>query len=144
MRLLGAEELRFWARQGIEFGAHSRSHADLRKLRGAALREEVAGSRADLEQILEREVCSFAYPYGFYDAEVRAAVSEAFPLCFSVDGKLNDVTTDPLHIRRTMVLPLDTTLDIRFRAARGWSPRAGLLSMAADVRNRMLRRGPYE
>jgi peptidoglycan/xylan/chitin deacetylase (PgdA/CDA1 family) len=143
MRLLGADELRTWAGQGIEFGAHSRTHADLRTLRGPALRAEVAGSRADLEQVLGREVCSFAYPYGFYDDEVRAAVAEAFPLCFSVDGKMNDGSTDPLHMRRTMVLPLDTTTDIRFRAARGWSPRAGLLSLAADLRNRVLRRGPY-
>jgi peptidoglycan/xylan/chitin deacetylase (PgdA/CDA1 family) len=142
--LLTADELRHWAGQGIEFGAHSRTHADLRKLRGAVLREEVAGSRADLEKLLGREVCSFAYPFGFYDDEVRAAVAEAFPLCFSVDGGMNDRNTDLLHLRRTRVWPVDTTLDIRFRAARGWSPGTGLLAVASDLRNRILGRGPYE
>ena len=144
MRLLDADELRYWAGMGIEFGAHSRTHADLRKLRGMALCEQVAGSHAELERVLGREICAFAYPYGLYDNEVRAAVAEAFPLCFSVDGKMNDSKTDPLHMRRTMVLPQDNTTDIRFRVAWGWSPRAGVLSMAADWRNRILRRSPYE
>jgi peptidoglycan/xylan/chitin deacetylase (PgdA/CDA1 family) len=144
MALLTADELRYWSQRGIEFGAHSRTHADLRQLGERELSDEVAGSRVDLEKTLGREVCSFAYPYGFWNDNVRAEVARNFPLCFSVDGKLNDSTTDPLHIRRTMVLPLDTTTDIRFRAAMGWSPRAGMLSIAADLRNRILRRPPYD
>jgi peptidoglycan/xylan/chitin deacetylase (PgdA/CDA1 family) len=143
MPLLGASELRDWAGRGIEFGAHSRSHVDLRKLRGKALQEEVTGSRVDLEQLLGQEVCSFAYPFGFCNDEIRAAVAEAFPLGFSVESGINDRRTDPHRLRRSRVWPLDSGIDIRFRAARGWSPLTGILSLAADLRNRVLGRGPY-
>ncbi|MDP9268945.1 MAG: polysaccharide deacetylase family protein [Acidobacteriota bacterium] len=141
MTLLRADEVRRWAGQGIEFGAHSRTHPDLRKLHGQDLRQEIAGSRADLEKLVGREPCAFAYPFGFQNAEVRTAVAEAFPLGFTTRAGMNERNTDPLQLCRSRVWPLDSTLDIRFRAARGWAPFTGVLSLAAALRNRVLGRG---
>lgn len=64
-------------RAGISIGAHSRSHADLRRCTETELEAEVRGCREDLEALLGQEVTSFAYPYGSEDGRVRHAVIEA-------------------------------------------------------------------
>jgi peptidoglycan/xylan/chitin deacetylase (PgdA/CDA1 family) len=62
---------------GWEIDAHTISHADLTTLDSARLREEVAGSRADLRRMFSRPVQFFCYPLGHYDARVVAAVRAA-------------------------------------------------------------------
>ena len=66
-RLMTAEQIRYWAMQGIEFGAHGRSHVDLTTLPPQRLKEEVLGGASDLAGILGSPAVSFAYPYGSYD-----------------------------------------------------------------------------
>lgn len=121
-RLMTAEQIRQWAAEGIEFGAHSRTHPDLRALHGSRLAEEIAGSRQDLEQILGGPVSSFAYPYGLYDEAVRDCVREHYELAWTTKGGLNDIQTDPHALRRTMVLPADSGLNFSFRVRVGWTP----------------------
>ena len=48
----------------VDIGAHSRSHRRLAQWSLEEARTEMAGSRADLEQGLQREVRTFAYPVG--------------------------------------------------------------------------------
>ncbi|RMG48968.1 MAG: hypothetical protein D6718_00635 [Acidobacteria bacterium] len=47
---------------GMTVGAHTRSHPHLDRLPADRLEEEVAGSRADLEAVLDEPVVHFAYP----------------------------------------------------------------------------------
>jgi peptidoglycan/xylan/chitin deacetylase (PgdA/CDA1 family) len=44
-RLMTADQIRYWAAQGIEFGAHSRTHADLTTLTSDKLSDEIVGSK---------------------------------------------------------------------------------------------------
>ncbi len=62
---------------GLAVGAHTRSHPSLPSLDPVALEREVAGSRADLEDLLGDAVDRFAYPFGHHDPAVRAAVAAA-------------------------------------------------------------------
>lgn len=62
---------------GIEIGAHSMTHPDLRRCTDDELEEEVAGAKALLETRLGGGVTSFSYPYGRYDKRVRLAVERA-------------------------------------------------------------------
>ena len=54
--------LRRMRQAGMGIGAHTRSHPHLDRLPPELHAEEVSGSRADLEQILEEPVTDFAYP----------------------------------------------------------------------------------
>lgn len=72
--LMGWAALRALADAGWEIGGHTRTHPDLCSLGDAALADELRGSKAALEERLGRPVATFAYPYGRYDARVRAAV----------------------------------------------------------------------
>jgi len=139
-RLMSAEQIRNWAARGIEFGAHSRTHANLALLDGTDLESEIAGSVRDLEELLDRPVNAFAYPYGYISEPARAAAAQACPLCFSTIEGLNRSSTDASLLRRTMVLPSDTTLDLMLMLRSGTSPRTRLRKLAGRVTRRLSRR----
>lgn len=131
--LMTAEQIRFWAAQGIEFGAHSRTHADLRSLSAQELSEEVFGSCKDLESILGFRPLSFAYPYGFHNQIVDDCVRTAFDLAFIADDDnegLNYLQTDPHLLLRTMVQTNDSLLALECRSRWGHYP-------FLDLRNRI-------
>ncbi len=110
--LLTAEQIRYWAGQGIEFGAHSRTHADLTKLSASELAAEVSGSKTDLENILGRPVVSFAYPYGNVNQAASDYVRSQFDMAFSTEIGINFLRTDPHLLRRLHISPDDSLADI--------------------------------
>lgn len=125
------------AQKGMEIGAHTRTHPDLSVTEADKLKDEIAGSREDLEKAGLRALC-FAYPFGRYNEAARKAAEGVFPLVFGGHEGRNTVLTDPLEMRRTMVLPCDTPLDFALRVALGWSP-LGRIGATIPVR-RYLRR----
>lgn len=62
---------------GWELAAHTINHSDLTTLEGAALEEEVAGSRKILQREYGVPVKNFCYPAGRFDETVIAAVKAA-------------------------------------------------------------------
>lgn len=136
LRLMSAEQICYWAENGIDFGAHSRTHADLTALTPEKLGEEVLGSKVDLENLLGCPVESFAYPFGFHNEGVVQCVRGAFDMAFDIDPRnrgMNYLVTDPHLLQRTMVQPGDSVVDIAFRARWGHSP---LQSLRAKLRLR--------
>jgi glycosyltransferase involved in cell wall biosynthesis/peptidoglycan/xylan/chitin deacetylase (PgdA/CDA1 family) len=121
-RCLDASQIRNWAGAGIEFGAHSRTHADLTRLSADQLFDEVQGSSEDLSDLLGAPVSTFAYPFGRYNAEVVEAVRRVFDLAFTTDEGVNDLGSDRYRQCRTMALPSDIAVDLAARLKWGWSP----------------------
>lgn len=62
---------------GFEIGSHSMTHPVLCDVGDAELREEVARSKIELEDIVGKSVCMFAYPRGRYDRRIQDAVAGA-------------------------------------------------------------------
>jgi glycosyltransferase involved in cell wall biosynthesis/peptidoglycan/xylan/chitin deacetylase (PgdA/CDA1 family) len=137
-RLMTREEVKEWSEAGIEFGAHTRTHPDLRTLTLLQLEDEIAGSRADLEDLLGTMVRSFAYTYGDYNAEAVACARRHFDCSFTCEEGVNTLTTDLHLLRRTMMSPFDWTLDFRLRLRYGCSPIIRLRSDLA-LRTRLRR-----
>ena len=106
--MLDRGQLREMHQAGMDIGAHTRSHPQLTQLDDAALRDEVAGSRQALRDVLGAEVSSFAYPYGDHDERVVTAVREAgyAAACVTRSG-WGRVDGDPLRIRRLAVFAQD-------------------------------------
>lgn len=70
--LMAAPHLRLWLDAGQELGAHTRNHVRLTTLDAATCRDEVAGCKAEIEQITGAPVQHFCYPYGeFTQAHVE-------------------------------------------------------------------------
>lgn len=122
LRCLDAAQIREWARQGIEFGAHSRTHPDLTTLSGKALEEEVRGSRDELARLLGAPVNTFAYPFGYLNDSVVEEVRKWYDLAFTTEEGVNDLGSDPHLLKRTMSLPSDFAIDLAARLRWGRSP----------------------
>ncbi len=120
--IMTADEIKSWKTHGIEFGAHGRAHRDLTLLSGADLDAEVAGSRADLEGIVQDDVPWFAYPFGRHDEASQSAVEQSYELAFTADQGLNRLRTPSGRMRRTAVSPKDTLIDVEGRARVGRLP----------------------
>lgn len=103
--LMSADEIREWAAQGIEFGAHSCSHADLRRISKEELHQELKGSREALEQLLGVPVPAFAYPYGYINDKVIEAARAHFDLALTCDIGINSPSVDALRMRRATIVP---------------------------------------
>jgi peptidoglycan/xylan/chitin deacetylase (PgdA/CDA1 family) len=78
----------------IQIGAHSATHSVLANLSGEELRSEIRHSKRKLEEILDRQVTTFSYPYGSasdYNAETKAEVHSAgfICACANVAGKVS-------------------------------------------------------
>ncbi|MGK2961550.1 MAG: polysaccharide deacetylase family protein [Gemmatimonadaceae bacterium] len=121
LKLMTADRISHWASRGFEFGAHTRTHADLTTLDPEQMEEEVTGSRDDLAAITGRPVVAFAYPYGRYDVRSASFVNETFPLAFTAESGMNDAGTPPHMLRRTMVQHSDSVVDVCLRARYGSS-----------------------
>jgi glycosyltransferase involved in cell wall biosynthesis/peptidoglycan/xylan/chitin deacetylase (PgdA/CDA1 family) len=114
-----AAELR---RDGLEFGAHTRTHASLPGLPPAELADEIAGSRADLEERLG-PIRHFAYPYGRVDdAAVHAVEQAGFTSACGIEEGRNSPGTPPFVLRRCEIHGTDSLLRFALTLALGKRP----------------------
>ena len=73
---------------GMEIGSHSYSHKYLTTLPENEIKRELSDSKAFLEDILSKNVNSFAYPYGDYNRKTNEFARELgySNICTSVPG----------------------------------------------------------
>src|SRR5262245_42781760 len=106
----------------VEVGAHTLTHSVLSALPATAQQTEIVGSKARLEEILGRPVCSFAYPYGTrsdYTPETVALVRQAgFACACSNFAAVVWRGTDPFELPRVLVRDWDG--DEFARRLRAW------------------------
>jgi peptidoglycan/xylan/chitin deacetylase (PgdA/CDA1 family) len=121
-RLMTADQIREWAAYGIEFGAHSRTHADLTTLSNRQMDDEIEGSRDDLAAITRVNVRAFAYPFGRTNEAVRDRVRAVFDCAFSCEGGLNTASSDRHGLFRSMVQPDDSAVALACRVRLGRYP----------------------
>jgi peptidoglycan/xylan/chitin deacetylase (PgdA/CDA1 family) len=73
-RMLSWEQMTEMSAQGIEVGAHTQTHPNLREVSAADAAREIGASRQDIENHLHQSVESFAYPFGHLSAEAEDLV----------------------------------------------------------------------
>jgi peptidoglycan/xylan/chitin deacetylase (PgdA/CDA1 family) len=76
-RLLERDEALALHEAGMELGAHSLTHADLRQLGDTELEAEVRGSKDAVEELTGVSCSTFAYPFGLHDDRVERVVERA-------------------------------------------------------------------
>jgi peptidoglycan/xylan/chitin deacetylase (PgdA/CDA1 family)/glycosyltransferase involved in cell wall biosynthesis len=140
-QLMNADQIRSWADQGIEFGAHSRTHPDLTTLTPAECAKEMIESKNELASLLGSPVGSFAYPYGKYNESVRDIAESNFDLAFSADEGMNYLRGDPHLLRRAYVGSNDSMIEFALIVRWGSFTRFRALRARFGVRSRLKRAG---
>jgi len=95
--VLGWDQLRRLAGEGVTFGPHTRTHPNMALLSPAEVKAEVSGSLEDLQREIGRRhpasvVPVLAYPGGYYSDETVKAVAETdIEMAFTVVRGTNDI-----------------------------------------------------
>jgi peptidoglycan/xylan/chitin deacetylase (PgdA/CDA1 family) len=121
----------------VELGSHSRTHPHLPELDDGRLREETAGSRQALEELVGAPVTLFAFPYGEHDQRVVDACRAAgYERVFSVIPHHADSLAMDFVRGRVPVEPTDGRLEffLKMRGAYAWMPRASAVKRALRAR----------
>jgi peptidoglycan/xylan/chitin deacetylase (PgdA/CDA1 family) len=103
--VLGWDELRALASEGVSLCAHTRTHPLLDRITPDEVRAEVEGSLADLRREVGAVQPALAYPGGHYDRTALRVVRElGIEAAFTTHRGLNDLRrADPLQLRRVPV-----------------------------------------
>lgn len=109
------EQLRSLAAEGlIDVQAHTRTHPWLPRVDGERARDEIAGSKADLEERLGRPATVFCYPAGLYgDRDVRLVREAGYRAAFTTDPGVNHADQPRALLRRTLVYWEDGPAEFR-------------------------------
>lgn len=104
----------------LTFEAHTVSHPSLLAVDEATAREEIAGSKRELEAHLGRAVTAFTYPAGLFGERERRMVADAgFSCAFSCEPGVNRPDTDRFALRRRQIDARDRLLDFRAKLGGG-------------------------
>ena len=138
MRLMDLRELREVAELPfIEIGSHTNAHCDMAKLTDPSeAYGELRSSKLMLQEMLDKPILSFAYPYGRYSAVCPAAADRAGYLTAATCGLQGDLV--PYELQRQLIAPGD--LGLRFELKIRGIFRAVVSSPPARLRRRLLGR----
>jgi peptidoglycan/xylan/chitin deacetylase (PgdA/CDA1 family) len=107
--LMDLAQLRQLREGGFELHSHTRRHPDLTTLDDNTLAEELAGSKQELEALLEQPIDYLAYPYGRHDERVMEAARQAgYRAAFSTRSGFNRRDVNRFQIRRLDIYGTDT------------------------------------
>jgi len=98
--MLGWDEIRKMRCEYISFGAHTKTHRDLRSLKDEEVLEELRGSKKEIEKRLGIEIAGFSYPFGVFDERVKAFVEKTgFQYARTTMQGFNHSKTDRFSLR---------------------------------------------
>lgn len=98
--MMGWREIEALHDAGVGIEAHTRHHADLRRLQDAQISEECDACDAEIERRLGRRPRYFAYPYGWYDRRVRDVVAARYEACLTTDLRYLSQSADRAALPR--------------------------------------------
>ena len=106
---------------GVTIGSHGYSHQPLTDLDDKALTNELRGSRAWLEDIIQKPVVAMSYPHGAVDERVRAFVCAAgYEVAASSKFGAFDSVCDRLCLPRTDIWAQDRLTRFKSKLAGSW------------------------
>jgi peptidoglycan/xylan/chitin deacetylase (PgdA/CDA1 family) len=112
---------------GWEIGSHSQTHSALTELEPGDLWQEVAGSKASLEERFG-PIESFCYPFATYNPRVRQAVIDAaYTNAIALRGPSRSVTADRFVMKRVFVKGTESLAAFRRKVSPMYLAYRGLM-----------------
>lgn len=125
---------------GVECGAHSHSHPQMDLLSRRAAAREIALSKALLEDHLQTEVSSFAYPFGYSTRAIRRLVAAlGFSGAVGVENLTSRADDDVFAIPRITITSQTTADDLAELLVAPRTRAAEATSRVKSIASRVLR-----
>jgi peptidoglycan/xylan/chitin deacetylase (PgdA/CDA1 family) len=114
--LLSWDEVRQMSRNGIEFGSHTKNHANL-GMDGVDIKNEIEESKKLIEKELKKNVWAISYPFGLirdFNKEAKQIAMQAGYTCgCSAMNGANDANSDLFELRRIGIEASDNMFTFR-------------------------------
>ncbi len=101
--MLSWQQVRGLAAAGVEIGGHAHSHPQLDQIGAGRLWFELTRCKEILTEELGAPPVAFAYPFGYSDRRVRAAVRRAYAISLAVGNRLAARSQGPYALQRVTV-----------------------------------------
>jgi peptidoglycan/xylan/chitin deacetylase (PgdA/CDA1 family) len=131
-RALGGRATMSWSQvaalpeSGVEVGAHSHDHLQLDLLPSRKVSSQLRICKDQLEQSIQGDVTSFAYPHGYNRAATRRLVQESgFSSACAVKNRLSHLEDDRWSLARIMVMSDQSVPYLRRGIVESMLPLAG-------------------
>lgn len=100
--ILNSSELRAMSEEGLfRFGAHTKNHYRLNRLKGQQiLEEEIVDCLADLQSLVDSSVSIFCYPNGDITGKGKELVSDHYQAACTTKSGWNPAGCDPYELKR--------------------------------------------
>jgi len=124
--LMDWDTIREISKNGVQIGSHTKTHPELTRIQSDELNKEIAGSKNEIEDHLDRTIDAFCYPGGNQNKEVQEAVKKA--------GYRHAVTTqrghvdkgyDPFALRRIPIKLITNPLSFLYKIHTNSEKRKG-------------------
>lgn len=104
LKILNQREIKELARSGlIEIGSHGHRHIKLSSIPEVEVEDELKISKRNLEETAEREVRSFAYPWGDYNDGIQNIAKKYYNNICTVDKGRIDRNLNKFALRRNSI-----------------------------------------
>jgi peptidoglycan/xylan/chitin deacetylase (PgdA/CDA1 family) len=114
VNMMTAEQVKEMSDYGIEMGGHTQLHKDLLKCSMEERIKEIKGSKEDVEKMLNKQVISFAYPFGGINEDIKKVTKDAgYVYAVSTNTGPKQFGEDNFHIRRIEVTPKTTLMSFK-------------------------------
>jgi peptidoglycan/xylan/chitin deacetylase (PgdA/CDA1 family) len=109
IELMTSAQVKELSDYGIEMGAHTQLHKDLARCSPNECFQELKGSKEDVEKIINKNVISFAYPFGGINDEIKKTTQQAgYTYAVSTNTGPKEFGADLFQIRRIEITPKTT------------------------------------
>ena len=107
--MLNSEQLSEMTHKGMEIGSHGNSHTRLNQLTPNEIHSELIESKNTISKIINKEVTSFAYPYGEFNEKTIDMIKKAgYKIACSTRSGKNNMTNDIFKLRRITMTANDS------------------------------------
>lgn len=112
--LMNVEELLEMQKYGIEFGGHTSTHPKLAELSLENVKKEIILSKNNIENLVGKELLSFAYPYGSLNEDVKKIAQESgYQFAVATDSGSITFSDDLFEIRRVGIFPTNNLFNFK-------------------------------
>lgn len=104
----------------VEIGSHTMTHANLAKLNGEECLAELLQSKQALELLTQKNISSFAYPFGIYsERDVQIAKQAGYTNAVTTKEGIDGATPDFLQLQRIKISGKDSLFAVKLRLKLG-------------------------
>ena len=125
--VMSVEQIRSLPANLVTIGSHTSSHPFLPLLLGEDSRREIVRSRSQIEEMIDRKVLLFSFPFGGYDQKLVSICRDAgYQRVFTTLPSFALDDPEEFVVGRVRVDPTDSPLEFRLKLAGAyrWLPHA--------------------